>query len=117
LSALLAILASSLAGQVLAIAFLVSVGVSVIVYLYTAWLGRVEARFRLIRPRKFRTTMLIMFYGCSIAAFACLALSQRLAAWWPPNPLGAATGYFLSPIFLAAAAGIIRSWHASELVT
>jgi hypothetical protein len=107
---------SSLSDGGLALAFLAAAGVAVAIYFYARWIGGMESRFRLVHPRKFRGTMLVMFYGCCAVALLLLALSPWLAPWWSTSPLGMGTGYFLAPVFLAAAAGFIAAWHKNETV-
>jgi hypothetical protein len=112
----LAARASSLSGRGLAVAFLAAAGLAVAVHVYARWLAGIESRFRRVHPRTFRGTMLAMFYGCSGVSLLLLTLSPWLARWWPASPLGAATGYFLAPVFLAAAAGFIGVWHKADTV-
>ena len=103
----LAAFRTELAGRALLLAFLASAALALVLYFYSRWLARLEARFRLVHPRKFRMTTLLMFYGCSGAAILLVVLSPWLASWWGDSPLGAATGFFIAPTLMAAAAGFI----------
>jgi hypothetical protein len=114
ISAGLAARVSSLSDRGLAVAFLVAAGVAVAVHFYARWIAGIESRFKLVHPRKFRSTMLGMFYACIGVSLLLLTFSPWLARWWSTSPLGGATGYFLAPVFLAAAAGFIRVWHQAE---
>lgn len=107
---------SDLSGRDLILALVASACLAAVIYLYTRWLARLESRFRSVHPRKYRMTILLMFYGCSGAAFLMAALSPWLVSWWASPPLGPATGYFIAPALLASAAGFIHSWQDGHTV-
>jgi hypothetical protein len=102
------------AGRELLLALLASAALALVLYFYSRWLARLEARFRLVHPRKFRMTTLLMFYGCSGAAFLLVALSPWLASCWGESPLGTATGYFIAPALMASAAGFLFPTQQGE---
>jgi hypothetical protein len=107
---------TALRGQYLALALLASAALALVIYYYSRWLAGIEARFRSVHPRKFQVTTLLMFYGCSGAAFLFVALSPWLASWWATSPLGSATGYYIAPALMASAAGFISQVQQGEAV-
>jgi hypothetical protein len=107
---------TALPGRYLAFALLASAAFALVLYYYSRWLARIEARFKSVHPRKFQVTTLLMFYGCSGAAFLLVALSPWLASWWVTSPLGSATGYYIAPALMASAAGFISQAQQGEAV-
>jgi short subunit fatty acids transporter len=82
---------------------------SLIVYGYTLVLGRLDARFRHFRPRKFRYVTISGFYlfvglacGLLVGAPWLMALDRR------KTPSGLIVYYLAVPCLLAAAAGAYR---------
>jgi hypothetical protein len=107
---------TTLPARYLALALLASAALALVLYCYSRWLSRIEARFRSVHPRKFLVTTLLMFYGCSGAALLLVALSPWLESWWVTSPLGSATGYYIAPALMACAAGFISQAQQGEAV-
>jgi len=95
--------------RVVALGALVAAVVCGVIYAYTAALGRQDARFRHIHPRKFRIVDVGGFY-----LFAGLACGLLVGAPWLAKhdqrgtPAGLMAYYLVVPCLLSAAAGVYR---------
>jgi len=88
---------------------LVAAVASGLLYAYTIAVGRLDARFRHIHPRKFRIGGVGGVYLFAALACALLAGAPWLAAHdRRATPAGTMTYYLAVPCFMAAAAGVYK---------
>jgi len=95
---------------------LATILVSAAVYRYVLWLQRLERRYRHVHPKKFEVTVIVCFYLCILLAVASAVLTPRLSASSARTPFANAIGFFLAPVLLTGAAGIMRGTYERDRV-
>jgi hypothetical protein len=85
-----------------------------VAYRYVLWLQRLERRYRHVHPKKFRVRTIAGFYLMVGLAVVAAGLTPPLSTRAGATPLACAFGFFLAPVFLAAAAGIMRGTYEPE---
>ena len=84
--------------------------VACIAYRYALWLQRLERRHQDAHPRKYRSTIIVCFYLTVFLAMLLPGVTPRLKL----TSGASALGYFLTPVLLAGAAGIMRGAYEED---